>query len=95
MESVESEGMKGNDYLLNALLFSGVESVDLWLQRNAAHGVNDMPYQCLFPLSLINLFGGKNAFFVELKIYTWLIDSSSQRVHIPGFLHRMEFYFRF
>ena len=48
MESVESEGMKGNDYLLNALLFGGVESVDLWLQWNSARGVNDMLYQCLF-----------------------------------------------
>lgn len=48
MESVESEGMKGNDYLLNALLFGGVESVDLWLQRNSARGVNDMLYKCLF-----------------------------------------------
>lgn len=49
MESVESEGMKGNDYLLNALLFSGVETVDLWLQRNSAHRVNDMLYKLFFP----------------------------------------------
>lgn len=48
MESAESEGMKRNDYLLNALLFSGVETVDLWLQWNAPHGVNDMLYQCLY-----------------------------------------------
>lgn len=36
MESVESKGMKGNDYLLNTLLCGGVESVDLRLQRNSA-----------------------------------------------------------
>lgn len=53
MESVESEGMKGNDYLLNALLFGGVESVDLWLQWNSACGVSDMlHYASLVPFFL-------------------------------------------
>lgn len=52
VESVEAQGMKGNDYLLNALLFGGVESVDLWLQWNSARGVNDMLYQCLFSFYL-------------------------------------------
>ena len=34
------------------------------------------------PLSLINIFGGKETFFVEIKIYPCLIDSSCKRVHI-------------
>lgn len=68
MESAESEGMKGNDYLLNALLFSGVETVDLWLQWNSPHRVNDMLYQCLYSFIFNkSFFGCKNTFFVEIK----------------------------
>jgi len=39
--------MQGNDYLLNALLFGGEETVDLRLQRNSFEGVSDWPVHFL------------------------------------------------
>lgn len=61
--------------MLNALLFDSVESCGY-------SGTLQWSFTNAFTLlSLINLFGCKNAFFVEIKIYVWLIDSSRQRVH--------------
>ena len=61
MESVESEGMKGNDYLLNALLFGGVETFGC--RETRLEGSMICFTTAFFPLSVINVFGSESTFF--------------------------------